>query len=268
MKVEITNSEVTIQWNGVYYFALSDYPNISPWELKKLITFIDYEKRHGRKTEITCKNANILTAVNAVIANPETVENATPPTKITECTYCNQHGCLTDFVCHTADIEAAKRILKYGKLLSAVKAFNKSGADLVKDSRNAASDPPDYFEYIMFTWGNCTAGYRLVMERHLGRNPTDDELENKLIPGIRFYFKYSKIIKHIGYVFDGYHPAKIKDALTLSDCLYACIIPHEYKDEFEQLIPLNLTNKIHYISHEGLGLRDWSNKVYEYICTL
>ena len=268
MKVEITNSEITIQWNGVYYFALSDYPNISSWELRKIITFIDYEKKHGRETGITCEALNILTAVNAAIANPKTVEKATPPTRITECTYCKQDGCLTDYVCHTATLDASKEILKIGKLLSAVKAFNKNGKELVKDSRNAAGDPPDYFEYIMFTWGNCTAGYRLAMERHLGRNPTDDELENKLVPGIRFYFKYNDIIKHSGYVFDGYHPVKIKDELILSDYLYACIIPHEYKDEFEQLIPVNLANIVHYIPHGGLGLRDWSNKVYEYICTL
>ncbi|MDD4295580.1 MAG: hypothetical protein PHC69_01310 [Ruminiclostridium sp.] len=65
MKVEITTNEITIQWDGIYYFALSDYPNISSWELKKLIAFMDYEKRHGRETEITCENANILAAVNA-----------------------------------------------------------------------------------------------------------------------------------------------------------------------------------------------------------
>lgn len=268
MKVEITNSEITIQWNGVYYFALSDYPNISSWELKKLITFMDYEKRHGRETEIICGNVSILSAINAAIANPKIVESAKLPSKITECTYCAQGGCLTDLVCHTATIDASKKIFKSGELLSAVKAYNKNAIELVKDPRNAAGDPPDYFEYIMFTWGNCTAGYRLVMERYLSRNPTDDELENKLIPGIRFYFKYNDMIRHSGYVFDGYHPVKIKDELILSDYLYACIIPHEYKHEFEQLIPLNLANKVHYIPHEGLGLRDWSNKVYEYICTL
>ncbi len=268
MKVMITNDKMTIQWNGVYYFALSNYPNISLWEIKKLMAFMDYEKKHGRETEITCEDENILTVVNEMIANSKTAKNATPPNKITECIYCMQAGCLTEYVCHTAAVDASKKIFSTGKLLSAVNAFHQNGAELAGNSRNAAGDPPDYFEYIMFTWGNCTAGYRLVMERHLGRNPTDDELENKLIPGIRFYFRYHDIITHSGYVFDGYHPVKIKDELVLSDYLYACIIPCEYKGEFERLIPLNIIDKIHYIPHLGLGLRSWSNKVYEYIRTM
>jgi len=37
------------------------------------------------------------------------------------------------------------------------------------------------------------------------------------------------MIKHPGYVFDGYHPAKIKDELVLTDYLYACIVPEQYK---------------------------------------
>ena len=47
---------------------------------------------------------------------------------------------------------------------------------LMNESRNAANDPADYFEYIMFSWGNCQAGDRLVMERALGRFPDDEDL--------------------------------------------------------------------------------------------
>ena len=34
MQVNIANHECTICWDGVYYFALSDYPRITPWEMK------------------------------------------------------------------------------------------------------------------------------------------------------------------------------------------------------------------------------------------
>ena len=60
MKVNIAKHDCTIIWDGVYYFALSDYPHISPWELKKLLAFIEFEKKHGRQTEIISENADIL----------------------------------------------------------------------------------------------------------------------------------------------------------------------------------------------------------------
>ena len=215
MRVNIANHEITIMWDGVYYFALSDYPNISQWELKKLLAFMDYEKRHGRHTDIICENTAIMTAVNNAVARPETVADASLPEKITECTYCKQNGCLTRFVCHTATIDNAKKILEGGKLLSAAKAFDRNANDLVSDKRNAAGDPADFFDYIMFAWGNCQAGDRLVMERTLGRDPNDDDLGKDFTPGVRFYFRYEDIIRHPGYVFDGYHAVKIKTSLCL-----------------------------------------------------
>ena len=268
MQINIAKHNCTIIWNGVYYFALSDYPRINSWELKKLLTFIDYEKRHGRQTEIICEDETILTAVNNAIAYPETVENAVLPAKITECTYCKQNGCLTRFVCHTAELGNAKKIFIDGKLLSSVKAFNKTADELVLDKRNAAGDPADYFDYIMFAWGNCTAGDNLVMERTLGRGATADELENALTPGVRFYFRHEDIIRHPGYVFDGYHPAKIKDELVLSDYLYACIVPEQYKRECEVMIQPEISSKVYYVAQDGLGILDWTERVYNFVAAI
>ena len=270
MKIQIANHDFTIIWDGVYYFALSDYPNISSWKLKKIVSFIEYEHQHGRKTEIECNNETMMEKVNHVINNPESldIENIVVPKKLTECTYCKQKGCLTEFVCHTATVENAKKILTGGKLLSAVKAFNKSGDELVSDPRNAAGDPPDYFEYIMFSHGNCQAGDRLVMERNLGRSPTEDELNNNFKAGVRFYFRYNEIIKHPQYVFDGYHIAKIKDELILNDYLCACILPKEQEKDFISLIPQNLADRIYYLPQNKLGLLDWSEKVYDFLRTL
>ena len=264
MKIDIANHDCTIIWDGVYYFALSNYPNISSWELKKLLAFIDFEKEHDRKTEIVCEDKTILETVNHAITQPKAVLNALLPNKITECTYCKHNGCLTKFVCHTATPDNAKKILASGTLLSAVKAFGKTGDELVLDSRNAAGDPADYFDYIMFAWGNCTAGDNLTMERLLGRGATDDERENALMPGVRFYFRYEDIIRHPDYVFDGYHPAKIKNELILADYLYTCIIPEHLRPELN-VFTLNINDKIHYIPQQGLGLLDWTEKVYKFV---
>ena len=273
MKINIAKHDYTIIWDGVYYFALSDYPHISPWELKKLLTFMDYEQRHGRQTEIICVDADILKAVNNAIARPETVENAMLPAKITECTACKQHGCLTEFICHTAAFENAKKILSSGKLLSAVKAFGKTADELVLDIRNGAGDPADYFDYIMFAWGNCQAGDSLVTERNFvkthGRLPTQAEIEGEnnknLVAGVRFYFRHNDIIHHPGYIFDGYHPAKVKNELVLSDYLYACIVPEQYQNELEALIQPEIVDRVYYLPQDDLGIWDWSEKVYEFV---
>ena len=34
----------SLQWDGIYYLALIDYPNIQEWELEKIAKFIAYEK--------------------------------------------------------------------------------------------------------------------------------------------------------------------------------------------------------------------------------
>jgi len=252
----------------VYYFALSNYPKITPWEIKKLLAFMDFEKLHGRKTEVVCEDASILAAINSAISKPETVEGAPLPDKITECTACKQNGCLTKFVCHTATIENAKSIFASGKLLCAVKAFGRTTEDLVTDTRNAAGDPPDFFDYIMFAWGNCQAGDRLVMERNLGRGPTNDELENAFAPGVRFYFRHEDIIRHPKYIFDGYHPAKVKDELVLSECLYACIVPEHNRGDLEKYIPADILDKVHYVPLDGLNIWDWAERVYDFVCAL
>jgi len=274
--VNIGKHDGTIIWDGIYYFALSDYPNISRWELKKLLVFMRYEKRHGRETKIVCDNAGIMLAVEDAIARPATVMDAALPEKITECTACKQNGCLTEFVCHTAEIENVKKIFYGGKLLSALKASGKPVEELIADKRNGAGDPEDYFEYIMFSWGNCITGDSLATERSFarkhGRLPSQKELDEenseRLITGVRFYFRYGDIIRHPGYVFDGYHPAKIRDELILADWLCACVVPEEHRDMFASAIPASIADRVHYLQRDNLGIWEWSEKVYEFISDL
>ena len=267
MEVNIADHKFTIIWDGVYYFALSDYPNISKWELAKLLAFMEYERKWGRQTKIVCQNADILDAINHAVANPETVKDVPVPCKITECTACFHNGCYTQFVCHTAPFEAVKNILTSGKLLSASKAFGKPAKDLVAEVRNAAGDPADFFEYVMLSWGNCWAGDRLIMERKLGMIPTEEQLQNSFSPGVRFYFRYSDIKNHPEYVFDGYHPAKVKDELEISN-RHSIIIPQEYKGELEKWVHPSMAQHVYYLSYKGLGIFDWNRQVYEFVNTI
>lgn len=73
----------------------------------------------------------------------------------------------TDYICHTAPVENSVNIVKYGSLKAPTKWRGLSASVLRAENRNAANDPEDYFDYVMFAWGNCQAGDRLVMERKM-----------------------------------------------------------------------------------------------------
>ena len=267
MIVNIANHGGSIVWEGIYYFALSDYPNISDWELRNIILFFEYEKKHNRKTEIICENKDIFQTVNHALANPELFLSTPLPRLITipVCINCVKRGCLTDYLCHTTEIQNVKSIFKCGKLLSAVNARNKTGEELAEEPRNGAKDTPDYFDYIMFTWGNCFGGDSLVMERMLKRDPTEYDLSVGFKPGVRFYFRYEDIINHKDYTNDGHHPAKIKNELNLFDYLDCCIIPEDNKTAFENTVPPNLTDRVFYIKNDCKDIWEWSEKVYNFV---
>ncbi len=268
MIVNIADHGGSIVWEGIYYFALSDYPNISDWELRTLILFYEYEKQHDRKTEIICEDKNILQAVNHALAHPAPFFMMPKPNLITvpACINCRKGGCLTEYLCHTTEISNVESIFKCGKLLSAVKARNKTGEELAEEPRNGAKDTPDYFDYIMFTWGNCFAGDNLVMERMLNRSPNEHDVSIGLKPGVRFYFRYDDIVKHKDYTNDGHHPAKIKNELSLYDYLHCCIIPEANKSAFKSIVPSNLIDRVFYIENDCKDIWEWSDKVYDFVC--
>jgi hypothetical protein len=268
IKVDISNHEFSIVWDGVYYHALSNYPNISEWELCGIIKFVEYEKHHGRAVEIFSDNQEIMRKVNYALTNKNKFIYIERPEKITECTACKQKGCITKYLCHTASVENALSIIKGGNILSAVKARNIPAEQLKLESRNAAKDPVDYFEHVMLSWGNCQAGDRLVMERELGRMPNEEDLSCGFTPGIRFFFKYDELLNHPNAVFDGYHPLKIRDELILKHNVLAIIIPEVYREKFEIIINCDTNEKVHYLDNKNKDVWEWSNVVYDFVSEL
>lgn len=260
MLIRIGNFEFSQVWDGVFYKKLSQYPAISDWEKRTIIEFVEYEASHGRECQIRCENADVLAAVNQALQNRESYRYVPRPALITECTACPvRKGCMTEFVCHTTSPENARKILKCGSLLSAIKARNLTAEELMAEARNAAKDPADYFEYIMLSWGNCQAGDRLVMERKLGRFPDEQDLSVNFTPGVRFYFRYEDLTKHPGQVFDGVLPMKIKDEIVLNDWLYAMVIPVGVKLD----VPDDLKDRTIYVENDCRDIWDWSEKVYQ-----
>lgn len=265
MIINIDKHDFSIIWDGVYYKALSNYPHINNWELKNIIDFIAYEKSYGRETEIVGPDSVLIDKIKAELEVDHKYLNVRKPDFITECTACKQKGCLTDYLCHVATKENAIKIIQCGSLLSALKLRSESASLLVSEKRNAAKDPIDFFDYIMFSWGNCQAGDRLVMERTLGRMPTEDDLSMGFKPGVRFYFKYDQLALHSGYTPDGYHALKIKDEVILQEYIEAIVIPDEYREEFSKIVPSSLKDIVFYLKNDCENIWEWSEKVYDFV---
>ena len=266
MLIKIGGFEFTAVWDGVLYKNLSNFPQITDWEKRNIIEFVEYEASHGRECQIECENANTLAEIHHALQNREVYRNIPRPKLLTECTACPvRKGCVTEFVCHTTSVDNAVKILICGSLLSAIKGRKISVEELMAESRNAAKDPADYFEYIMLAWGNCQAGDRLVMERKLGRFPDDQDLSADFTPGVRFYFRYEELVKHPGRVFDGVLPMKIKDEIILKDWLYAMVVPEALRETIGSVIPEELVGRVVYVENDCRDIWDWSEKVYRVI---
>ncbi len=264
MLIRIGEFEFTECWDGVLYKKLSAYPDITDWEIQTVLDFIRYEADHGRSCRIEA-DQSILAAINARRASYRAGHRIPPPAKITECTACPRYkGCRTDLVCHTSSVENAVRILDCGSLLSPVKARKMTAAELKAEARNAANDPEDYFDYIMFAWGNCQAGDRLVTERKLGRFPDEKELKEGFTPGVRFFFRYDTLIRHPDAVQEGVLPLKIKHEVVLKDWIHTIIIPEEYRIQTAGHIPGALSGKVRYLARDTRNIWEWSEKVYEF----
>ncbi len=269
MKLYIGRHEFSELWDGVYYKALSDYPEVSGHEMKDILDFLFYHQQHGCKVEIEADDQSILAYVLHEIQFPDRYKSATRPPILRECRACTARGgCMTDLVCHTSSAENAEAIFRCGSLLSAVNARKLSANILAQEARNAARDPEDYFHYVMFAWGNCQAGDRLVVERLLGRSPTEEEMGPGFSPGIRFFFRYGDLEKHPLAVHDGVLPIKVRDGVSLAEYACAIVIPQIYKSRFARLIPGELEQRVYYLDHSGLDVWQWSEKVYSFVSNL
>lgn len=264
--IKIGSFDISECWDGVFYKKLSEYPKITDWEIQSVLDFIRYEEKNGRSCRIEAEDGILLRIEEYKRSDAHRID---PPGIIRECTACPKYkGCMTDLVCHTSPLENAVTIMDCGCLLSPVLSRRLTAPELKAESRNAANDPEDYFDYIMFAWGNCQAGDRLVMERKLGRFPNDEDLSKWFTPGVRFFFSYDKLIQHPDATFEGVLPLKVKNRIVLKDWVWAIVVPTNYKSAFEAHVPSDLKSKVHYLKNDCADIWEWSEKVYEYAKSL
>ena len=243
MILKIANDNRSIIKKGVYLFSLVEYPKIQDWEWNNILAFISYEKACGDKLEIICENDDIYIFPADTKVGADAIE---------------------EFVYHATNVDAAQKILSSGKLLSATKAYGKTGEELaIERKANGWEDPAHFYEYVMFGWGTHLVGDYVVLSEDF---PCEEDFtKGNFDAGVRFYIRYKDIIKHKGHAFDGYHPIKVKDEVSLFDYLFACIVPEQYKEQIEKHIPQDLIAKVHYLPQRGISLQEWNNKVVEYI---
>lgn len=265
MLIKIGEFDCTECWDGVFYKKLANYPYITEWEIQTILDFENYEQRNGRECTIEATDS-IVRAIDNYRSIYEAGERVAVPKKITECVACPRYkGCMTDFVCHTAPIENAVKIFECGALQAPTKWRGVPASVLKAESRNAANDPEDYFDYVMFAWGNCQAGDRLVIERKLKRFPTEEDLSTYFTPGVRFFFPYDEIVKHPNATFEGVLPLKIKEEVKLSDWVDTIIIPSAERAVFKGIIPNDLESRTFYLDNDCTDIWEWSEKVYEFV---
>ena len=226
MILKIANDNRSIIKKGVYLFSLVEYPKIQDWEWNNILAFISYEKACGDKLEIVCENDDILSAVQDAADKIDGKEYIPPIADAIE-----------EFVYHATNVDAAQKILSSGKLLSATKAYGKTGEELaIERKANGWEDPAHFYEYVMFGWGTHLVGDYVVLSEDF---PCEEDFaKGNFDAGVRFYIRYKDIIKHKGHTFDGYHPIKVKDEISLFDYLFACIIPEQYKEQIEKHISI------------------------------
>ncbi|MBN2076561.1 MAG: hypothetical protein JW762_13515 [Dehalococcoidales bacterium] len=265
-----------------YQCTFGDYPNPTDWELQHLIEFFLYEITHGRNVALWCRddriNNQIIESIDRFFSrgnfnlsefikqklDTQAERSGKIPEKLTHCKSCIEKGCMTRLVCHVTSVADAENILRTGEILSASNARGKSGEELALESRNATGDPPDYLDYVMFTFGNCTAGDRLVMERALGRSPSQEELNEEFEPGVRFYFRYNDLIKHPGFRSDGYHYCKIRDSVQLDDNLLVIVAPESTRYILINVVLAGLKEKLVFVDEtEYPDILAWSHRAYK-----
>lgn len=253
MILKIVDKKELIIKEGIYYFGLSDYPQVRDWEWNNILAFLCYEKAQARETKVLCEDKELLNRVLRAADELNGTEYIPPVAEARE-----------RFVYHATNVTAAQKILKSGKLLSATKVYGKTGKELTIERRATGwEDPADFYEYVMFGWGTHMVGDYVVLSENF--SDKEELKKEKLDAGVHFYIKYEDIIKHKGHVFDGYHPIKVKDEVASSNYLFACIVPEQFKEQIENIVPQELVAKVHYLHQRGIGLQHWNSKVAEYV---
>jgi hypothetical protein len=273
-----------------YKYTFSDYPCPDARDLHDLNAYCLYELAHGRRVAIWAEDEEVRRVIvdslevffapgaqdvegfiaDAMCSQRERVLALPAIAKISRCRFCEARGCMTDLLCHGTDAETAAHIIRSGRILSARRIRAESTEVLVSEPRNAAADPADYFDYVMFAAGNCPGPDKLVYERMCGYVPSWDDFAADFQPAVKFFFRTVDLVNHPGFCADGYHPAKIRDELALEPLLLAVIIPRELPGAvgLVALAEEKLSaSRVAAFGFSGCDPKKWAQMIYESVAS-
>jgi hypothetical protein len=171
-------------------------------------------------------------------------------------------GCDGRLVCHAAPVEAARRILRDGRILSKHRLTGASAEQLAHEG--GWGDPGDYFDHVCLSRGNCVTPDIVAMTRQRGRNLSPREADEDFYPGVRFFFRTAEMFRHPSAVWDGIHPVKIQDCLELAH-LHAVVAPANLPDgkALALELPSSLVGRFVILDHRQFnGLAAWSDAAF------
>lgn len=190
----------------------------SEFDHQAVADFLSYETQHRRHVEVVAADA-----LSDWADWPTPGDRPDPGAFATQC--CSDafaQGCGSGLVCHGAPAAVACQILEDEALLAATVATGRSAEDLAEDS--TWGEPPDYFSYVMFANGRCTAPEAVALSRSLRRDLVPSDLSSGYPPAVRFYFDWSSLASRHDAAFDGVHPVKIRERLPLDESLVGVVV--------------------------------------------
>ncbi len=205
--------------NGDWYYRHAVRPEgPSPVDYQAVVDFLGYERAHGRMV--------------TVVADPPLAgwDQWRPPLARPHpglypkqcCSDVYGEGCGGRLVCHGTTAETAGRILRHGALVPATERTGRSGVELARG--RTWGEPADYFEYVMFANGSCTAPEAVAYSHQLKRDLVPTDLTPGYPPAVRFYFDWTQLAYRADAGFDGVHPVKIAGQVPLVPTLVAAVI--------------------------------------------
>lgn len=233
-------------------FPLLSYPSITPWETKQLLQLLSYESGWGRKLAFRFEHPESEATFLSAVLESNKWSKELPPARLPSCTRCKVGGCRTDLVCYGADYTESLELYEEGEILSPAKRKGRKASELSEQDDNRIACTPDDFQYVDLSWGNC------------GCSKTDHDRDAFLLPDVRFYFRYEDLAALEQAAFDGFHPVKIKDRLSLGKYCLVCVIPVQYADSIRGKLSEEWRRRVVYIdSKQSVTYQDWTQYAYE-----
>ena len=127
--------------------------------------------------------------------------------------------------------------------------------------KSKQTDPDDYYDYVMFSFGNCSKPDKFIMEQFFNGNLKNNIKANRFFKGVRFYFLYKDIINEKDFIMDGYHSCKVKNKVSLVN-LKAIVAPEYMKSTLVNSNTEKYLNKMVFLN-SNYNCDEWARHAYQ-----